>query len=95
MQHAEEGVFNCDVCSCDPVTKDAGYPRWVIPEIGYESSRCLRYEVNERSVFLLRLYNHYKNNHLPDAGGWFNQSNVFVTAVELIENHLAVSARRK
>ena len=93
MQHAEDGVFNCDFCSCDPETHSAGYPRWVIPEIGLESSICLRWVVNERSVFLLRLYNHYKNNILPDAGGWLDQSNVFVTAVELIENHLATRSK--
>lgn len=70
-----------------------GWPRWIIPEIELESSVCLRWEVNERSAFLLRLYNHYKNNHLPSEGGWLNQSNVFVTAVELIENHLATRGK--
>lgn len=77
------------------MTHDAGYVKWFVPEIELESSICLRWLVNERSVFLLRLYNHYKNNILPNAGGWLDQPNVFVTAVEVIENHLALSAERK
>jgi hypothetical protein len=94
VQHADKGVFNCDFCSCDPVTHDAGYDKWVIPEINVSSSVCLRWLVNEKSVFLLRLYQHYKNNILPDEGGWLNQANVFVTAVELIEDHLAARSKQ-
>ena len=93
MQHAPTGVFNCEVCSCDPVTHDAGYARWKVPELGLESTVCLRWLVNERSVMLIRFYQHYKNNILPDEGGWLNQSNVFITAVELIENHLATRSK--
>jgi hypothetical protein len=74
---------------------DAGYKKWFIPEINFSSSVCLRWLVNEKSVFLLRLYNHYTRQHLPVAGGWLDQPNVFVNAVEVIENHKALSAERK
>ena len=94
MQRAKASVFNCGFCSCDEETHDAGYPKWVIPEIDLTSSVCLRWLVNERSVYLIRCYNHYKQNILPSAGGWLDQSNVFITAVEVIENHLALSAAR-
>lgn len=94
MQRAPAGVFNCEYCSCDPDTHNAGYPKWHIPEIGLESSTCLRWLVNERSVFLLKLYNHYQRQILPSAGGWLDQSNVFVSAVEVIDNHLAICAAR-
>ena len=94
VQGAKDSVFNCDYCQCDPDTHDAGYPKWQIPEIGLESSICLRWLVNERSAFLLRLYNQYMRNILPVAGGWLDQSNLFVTAIETIDNHKARSAAR-
>jgi len=44
---------------------------------------------------LLRLYNQYRVNILPLSGGWLEQPNVFVQAIEAIDAHKAKSERRK
>jgi len=87
-------AFNCGKCNCDE-DGNAGFEKWYIPEIDFGSSVCLKRLVTERSVQLLRLYYQYKNNILPLAGGWLDQPNCFVHAIELIDSHKAVIERKK
>jgi len=68
--------------------------KWKIPEIEFESRICLRWLVTEKSVFLLQQFNHYKQNILPVSGGWLDQPNAFVCAVNTIKHHLAVCNTR-
>jgi hypothetical protein len=68
--------------------------KWKIPEIGLESEICLPWLVTDRSLYLVKLHNHYKLNILPVSGGWFDQPNVFVLAVEVIQGHLSTTAKR-
>lgn len=51
--------------------------------------------VTARSVQLLRIYNQYQVHILPLAGGWLDQPNLFVDAMETIANHKALSERNK
>jgi len=87
-------AFDCDNCECDD-EHDIGFQKWYIPEIDFSSSVCLRYLVTARSVQLLRIYNQYRANILPLAGGWLDQPNLFVDAMETISNHKAKSEGKK
>ncbi|GAF91587.1 unnamed protein product, partial [marine sediment metagenome] len=42
-----------------------------------------------RSAQFLKAYDHYRNQILPSAGGWLDQTNVFIEAVEVIDRHLS------
>ena len=87
-------AFNCDNCDCND-EHNAGFEKWFIPEIDFGSSTCLRWLVSARSVHLLRIYNQYKQNILPFAGGWLDQPNLFVEAMETTDNHKARSEGKK
>jgi len=87
-------VFNCDTCDCDD-EHSVSFEKWSIPEINLSSKICLRWLVTHRSIMLLRLYNQYRVNILPLSGGWLEQPNVFVQAIEAIDAHKAKSERRK
>jgi hypothetical protein len=87
-------AFNCDHCDCDD-EHNAGFEKWFIPEIELSSATCLRWLVTSRSVSLLRLYNQYKQNILPLAGGWLDQPNLFANAMEIIDSHKAQNERKK
>jgi len=91
---ANAKAFNCGNCDCDE-TFNAGFEKWYIPEIDFSSSTCLRQLVTARSVQLLRIYNQYQAHILPLAGGWLDQPNLFVDAMETIANHKALSERNK
>jgi hypothetical protein len=41
--------------------------------------------VTEQDVWLLEMYAHYKNGVLPFAGGLFNQPNLYVEAMGVID----------
>lgn len=55
--------------------------------------------VTEREITFWRLYHHYKNQLLFKAGGLMDQPNVYLQAMETIDqrcNHIATeNARRK
>jgi hypothetical protein len=91
---ANRKAFDCDNCDCDS-EHNAGFEKWYIPEIDLNSAVCLRWLVSARSVMLLRLYNQYKANILPLAGGWLDQPNLFAQAIETIEAHKALSEGKK
>lgn len=55
------------------------------PEI--ESNVCFLPMITERSRFFLRLYSHYKNKHLVNAGGILDQPNIYLEAMELISGN--------
>lgn len=45
--------------------------------------------VTEREVDMLRLYQHYKQNRLPLAGGLLDQPNNYIEAMETISAAVA------
>ena len=66
--------------------------KWVIEDVLGETVRskvCLRQLINDRSLQLLMLHQHYKNGVLPYAGGIFDQYNVFVQGMSIIDDRSA------
>lgn len=58
---------------------------FVVREIGLESRTCLLPMITPLSHQLMRLYNHYKNQLLPLAGGLYDQPAVYTEAMEIID----------
>lgn len=88
---ANRDKFNCQACRwhrhCDE-NNPAPFVMWVIPGV-IESRTCLLPMVTERETGLIRLYQHYKENKLPLAGGLLDQPNNYVEAMEIIAAALA------
>ena len=45
--------------------------------------------VDQWSLNILKLHGHYKNNVLPFAGGFYDQPNLFIQSMELIDSELS------
>lgn len=50
------------------------------------SRTCFLPLITDESRMLLRLHGHYKQHHLPDAGGVMDQPSVIMEAIEVIEH---------
>jgi hypothetical protein len=61
---------------------------WEIDHV-ITSRTCLLPMINPESRQLLRLYDHYKNNLLPFAGGILDQPQKFLTAMRTIDGYLS------
>jgi hypothetical protein len=93
---AEADRFQCDRCPwgrnekgrhCDE-SNPAPYPQFVIQIAGrpfMESRICFLRKITPQSHHLLRLHMHYRKGVLPRAGGICDQPNLFVEAMELLE----------
>jgi len=89
---AHRDRFNCQHCGfnrhCDD-SNPAPFPMFAIREIGLESRTCLLPMVTGFSRQMLRLYGHYKHHLLPYAGGLYDQPNLYIEAMDVIEQHEA------
>lgn len=73
-----------EINGCD---KDSPIPdRWIIRD--YRLKRCPMKEVTSEGLEYLRAYKFYKNGVLPAQGGWLNQTNTFIQAVEIIDTEI-------
>ncbi len=87
--------FNCKSCAhrnCDsdgslPGSKGPGLPgQWEVAGV-IRSNVCLLPMVSDFSRECLRLYKHYKNNILLRAGGLYNQPNIYIESMSVIDAH--------
>lgn len=56
---------------------------WIIPGV-IESRTCLLPMVGERESEMLRLFQHYRHQLLPSAGGLLDQPNNYIESMEII-----------
>jgi hypothetical protein len=52
---------------------------------GIASERCFRKLLTPRTLFLMEMYQHYKNGVLPVAGGLLDQPFAYVHAMGIID----------
>lgn len=88
---AERDQFDCSTCRwgrhCDS-SNPAPFAKFVIQIDGkpfLESRTCFLPMITPESGRFMRLHWHYKNRFLPHAGGICDQSNLYVEAMEVIE----------
>jgi len=70
---------------CEEDRPDNGVTYENVPGIG-DITRCPLAMINSEANGVLRLYNHYKNGYLPNAGGINEQSASLMRAFEIIES---------
>lgn len=79
--------FDCNNCTwgrhCD-ASNPAPIKKWVIPDY-FESDICFLPMITDRSLFFIRLANHYRRGILFDSGGLMRQPNAYLEAMDLIE----------
>jgi hypothetical protein len=88
---AESDRFNCAKCPwgrhCDD-SNPAPFPKFVIHVAGrpfLESRTCFLPMLTAQSHRLVRLHLHYRRGLLPHAGGIADQAQLYVEAMELLE----------
>lgn len=88
---AEADRFNCDKCPwgrhCDE-SNPAPYAKFVIQISGrpfMESRTCFLPMISAQSHAMLRLHLHYRNGILAHAGGISDQEQIYVQAMEVLE----------
>lgn len=52
----------------------------------YRSRQCLRQQVNDDSIELLKLYKFYEQGNLLVSGGVYDQPAVYLSAMQLIDD---------
>ena len=89
--------FNCQECKlehfCDKECEwpgsigDAGYALIEVKRNGYhfESSTCLLPQLTERTRNFFKLHRHYQQGNLLVEGGLYDQPNVYLVAMEIID----------
>lgn len=89
--------FDCNNCPwnrhCDD-SNPSRFPQWVIPDV-IESNICLLPMMSDWHVSMWRLYSHYKNQLLPKTGGLFDQPNLYLEAMEVIDNRVNFNLTQK
>ena len=87
--------FNCETCihhNCDSDggrvgSKGPGYNgQWEIKGV-IRSNTCLLPMVTDFSRACLRLYRHYKNGVLLRAGGLYDQPNIYIDAMGVVDGY--------
>lgn len=92
----EPDVFNCRDCKlgryCDKEKKWPGSKghanianKFEIKEIGYVDNVCPKPTIDEGALFLIKLYNHYKNSVFPVSGGYLEQPRKYIEMMDFIE----------
>jgi len=85
LQNAKD--FDCSTCTwgrfCDE-SNPAPFETFVIEGV-IESKTCFLPMITDLSMFFARLYRHYKNGILYHGGGFADQPNKYLEAMELIE----------
>lgn len=88
--------FDCKTCAarhCDEHGELPGsigpapMPRYEIDGV-IQSNTCFLPMVSQFSRECLRLYGHYKNGLLIESGGLYDQPNVYIEAMGLIDGHI-------
>lgn len=81
--------FDCRTCKwghhCDS-SNPAPLKQWEIKGV-LESDVCLLPMVSEKSWHLIRLHKHYQKNVLFTDGGLMSQPNLYLEAMERIEEY--------
>ena len=73
----------CTTCNC--VDGVAPYPRWELIGVVDVTNRCPRRETSEDSRGWIALYAHYKDGHLLQSGGLFNQPAIYLEAMRTVQ----------
>lgn len=66
--------------------------KWVIEDVlgeTFRSNVCPRFLVSDKSMSLLLLHQHYRNAILPYAGGIYDQPNIYIEAMAIIDSRVA------
>ena len=69
--------------------KDKDYPvpnRWVIDK--YEFNRCPKSNIDQDAYTWIRAYNLYKSGVMPNAGGWLDQTDKFISIMLFIDSKI-------
>lgn len=89
--------FNCQACRfhkhCDE-RNPAPFPMWVIPGV-IESRTCLLPMVGAVEMDLLRWYQRYEKNVYPFAGGFLDQPNNYIEAMDVIADAVSNATKAK
>jgi hypothetical protein len=78
--------FDCDKCTWGRFCSEdnpAPFAKWDIKGV-IKSKVCLKPMITDRSAMFIRMYRN-KDRGNPFAGGYFEQPNLYIEAMEVIE----------